>query len=154
MTFFGMALLTAVATVVLAVLAVVTAWYVRRAFLKQAQEVRAIEQQVSDGQELARQQAELLKIQLGQLELQREQLEDQRRASVKQAEVLELQATELHKSLEERVREARRHVREQAQLVFITETANEGTSRGPLDSEPPSILVTVVNSSNKPAYEA
>ena len=92
MTFFGMALLTAIATVVLAVFAIVTAWYARRAFLKQSEEVRAIEQQVTDGQELARQQAELLKIQSGQLELQREQLEDQRKASVKQAEVLELQA--------------------------------------------------------------
>jgi uncharacterized protein YoxC len=41
--------LTAIATAVLAVFAIITAWYVRRAFLEQSQEVRAIEQQVSDG---------------------------------------------------------------------------------------------------------
>jgi hypothetical protein len=40
--------LTALATVVLAVFAIVTAWYARHAFLKQSQEVRAIEQQVTD----------------------------------------------------------------------------------------------------------
>jgi polysaccharide deacetylase 2 family uncharacterized protein YibQ len=62
MTFFGMALLTAAGTIVLAAFAIVTAWYARQAFLKQSQEVRAIERQVSDGQELARQQAELLKV--------------------------------------------------------------------------------------------
>jgi hypothetical protein len=117
MTFFGMALLTAVATALLAVLAVVTAWYARRAFLKQAQEVRAIEQQVSDGQELARQQAELLKIQSGQLELQREQLQDQRKASAKQAEVLELQASELQKSLKDRELRDERLRRSQADRV-------------------------------------
>jgi hypothetical protein len=38
MTFFGEALLTAVATVVLALFAIVTAWYARKAFLKQSQE--------------------------------------------------------------------------------------------------------------------
>ena len=43
MTFFGMALLTAAGTLVLAVFAIVTAWYARQAFLKQSQEVRAIE---------------------------------------------------------------------------------------------------------------
>ena len=39
MTFFGATLLSAIATVVLAVLAIVTAGYARRAFLKQSQEV-------------------------------------------------------------------------------------------------------------------
>jgi hypothetical protein len=33
MTFFGMALITAAATAVLAVFAIVTAWYARKAFL-------------------------------------------------------------------------------------------------------------------------
>jgi hypothetical protein len=55
--------LTAVATAILALFAIVTAWYARRAFLKQSREVAAIERQVFDGQELARQQAELLKVQ-------------------------------------------------------------------------------------------
>jgi hypothetical protein len=40
MTFFGMALLTAVKTVVLAAFAVFTAWYARKAFREQSREVR------------------------------------------------------------------------------------------------------------------
>jgi len=71
--------LTAVATAVLAVFAVATAYYARRAFLKQSQEVSAIERQVSDQEKLTQQQAELLKVQSDQLQLQRQQLEDQRR---------------------------------------------------------------------------
>ena len=65
MTFFGAALITAIATVVLAVFAVVTAWYARKAFREQSREVAAIEQQVNDEQEVTRQQAELLKVQIG-----------------------------------------------------------------------------------------
>ena len=64
--------ITAIATAVLAVFAIVTALYARQAFRKQSQKVSAIERQVKDQQELARQQAELLKIQSGQLELQRQ----------------------------------------------------------------------------------
>jgi hypothetical protein len=60
MTFFGMALLTAAGTIFLAVFAIVTAWYARRASLKQSREVAAIESKVSDGQELTRQQAGFL----------------------------------------------------------------------------------------------
>jgi hypothetical protein len=74
--------LSAVATTVLAVLAVVTAWYARRAFIKQSREVAAIEQQVKDGRDLTRQQAELLKLQYEQLDLQRlqfAQAQDDRR---------------------------------------------------------------------------
>jgi hypothetical protein len=70
--------ITAIATVVLAIFAIVTAWYARRAFLKQSQEVLAIERQVKDQEVLTRQQAELLEIQSGQLEVQRQQLNDQR----------------------------------------------------------------------------
>ena len=44
--------LTAVATAVLAVFAIVTAFYARQAFRKQSQEVSAIERQVTDQQEL------------------------------------------------------------------------------------------------------
>ena len=82
MTFFGAALIAAIATVVLAAFAVVTAGYARKAFREQSREVAAIERQVSDGQELARQQADLLKVQSDQLELQRRQFErdqDERR---------------------------------------------------------------------------
>lgn len=112
-----MALITAVATVVLAVFAVVTAWYARRAFRELSREVAAIEQQVKDEQEVTRQQAELLRVQSGQLELQRQQLEDQRAASARQAEVLDLQAAELRESLEERKREAEKQRRGQAATV-------------------------------------
>ena len=49
------------ATVALAVFAIVTASYARRAFLKQSQEVRAIEQQVQDAQELTRISAPVLR---------------------------------------------------------------------------------------------
>jgi len=92
MTFFGMALLTAIGTAVLAVFAVVTAWYARKAFREQSKEVRAIEKQVEDGREVARQQAGLLKVQSDQLELQRRQFdEDQigrRRAQAAQVFIL------------------------------------------------------------------
>jgi hypothetical protein len=76
MTFFGMALLTAIGTVVLALFAVVTAWYARNAFREQSKEVRAIEQQVKDGREVAKQQAALLKIQSDQLKLQQRQFDE------------------------------------------------------------------------------
>src|ERR1035441_4912554 len=99
--------ITAIATAVLAVGAIVTAIFAVRAFRKQSQEVGAIERQVADQQELTRQQAELLKVQSGQLEVQRRQLDDQHaaiedqiRANARQAEVLELQATELRESLD------------------------------------------------------
>jgi hypothetical protein len=111
MTFFGMALITAVAIALLAVFAIITAWYARKAFREQSREVTAIEQQVKDEQKLTRQQAELFKVQTGQLEVLRAQLDDQRKASAAQAEVLELQAADLRESLEQRKREAleRRH---------------------------------------------
>lgn len=117
MTFFGMALLTAAGTAVLAVFAIVTAWYARRAFLKQSQEVAAIERQVADGQELTRQQGKLIEIQTGQLEALRGQLEEQRKASSAQTEVLELQAKELRESLAERKRDAEEKHRAQAAQV-------------------------------------
>jgi len=76
-----MTLLTAIATVVLAVFAIVTAWYARKAFREQSQEV-------SD-------QAEMLK-------LQSDQLEEQRKINAEQTKVLELQARELRESLNAR----------------------------------------------------
>jgi hypothetical protein len=69
--------LAAVATAVLAVFAIVTGIYAIRAFRKQSQEVSAIERQVKDQQELTQQQAKLLEIQSGQLDLQRRQFDDQ-----------------------------------------------------------------------------
>jgi hypothetical protein len=94
--------LTAVATAVLAAFAIATAWYARQAFRKQSQEVTAIERQVTDGQETARQQAELLKIQAEHLEVLRAQLDDQREASAAQAGVLKLQADELRAAADAR----------------------------------------------------
>ena len=60
----------AIATVVLAVGAIVTSVFATRAFRKQSEEVRLLQQASADQQELARQQAELLKVQAGQLDLQ------------------------------------------------------------------------------------
>jgi hypothetical protein len=153
MTFFGMALLTAIGTLVLAAFAIVTAWYARKAFREQSREVAAIEQQVKDEQEVTRQQAELLRVQTGQLEVLRAQLDDQRSASAKQAEVLELQAAELRESLDERKRDARERRSAQAARVFIEEM------RHPYISNPAVITggtayvkATIKNSSPDPVY--
>jgi hypothetical protein len=163
--------LTAVATAVLAVFAIFTAWYARRAFLKQSQEVRAIESQVKDQQEVTRQQAELLKIQSGQLELQHQQFEDQIRANAMQAEVLELQASELRGSLDERKREAAQFRSAQAARIFVSQANFAYLPDDP--SEVSEIVddidltdvtnpeegwetakLTVVNSSDQPIYDA
>jgi hypothetical protein len=73
MSMLGATILAAVATAVLALFAIVTAWYARKAFLKQSQEVLAIEQQVSDQKELTARQADLLKVQADQLKLQQQE---------------------------------------------------------------------------------
>jgi hypothetical protein len=158
-TFFGMALLTAAATIVLAVFAIFTAWYARKAFLKQSQEVAAIERQVSDEQELTRQQAKLIEIQTGQLEALRGQLEDQRKASVAQADVLRLQAEELQESLKERKRQAELGSGYQARRVFLTEETFGGRTGRPaaggiggIGSKPPSVTATAHNTSDQPIY--
>jgi hypothetical protein len=144
--------LTAVATAVLALFAIVTAFYAGQAFRKQSQEVSAIERQVKDQQELTRQQAELLKIQSGQLELQRQQLDHQRQVNAGQAEVLKLQADDLRESLTARHRAAEEQRKAQASKVFIMEA--EGLSSPP--SGPPAIPFVVaraVNSSDQPVYD-
>ncbi len=144
--------LSAVATAVLAVFAIVTALYARQAFRRQSQEVSAIERQVKDQQELTRQLAELLKIQSGRLELQGEQLDDQRKVSAGQAKVLKLQADELRESLAERQRAAEEQRKAQASKVFIVEA--EGVSRptGGL-SAVPFVVARAVNSSDQPVYD-
>ena len=144
---------TAIATAVLAVFAIVTAFYARQAFRKQSQEVSAIERQVKDQQELTMQQAELLKIQSGQLELQRQQLDHQRQVNAGQTEVLKLQADDLRESLTARQRAAEEQRKAQASKVFIVEA--EGLSRPP--SGPPAVPFVVaraVNSSDQPVYDA
>jgi hypothetical protein len=95
-------------TWLLAVGAAVTSWYAVRAFLEQHREVAAIEQQVKDGQRLARQQARLIELQSEQLETQRQQLAEQRDLNERQSKVLELQAEDLRESIKERKREAER----------------------------------------------
>jgi len=90
--------IAAIATAVLAVFAIITAWYARRAFLKQSQEVRD--------------QAEMLRIQA-------EQFAEQRKINERQTEVLALQAADLRESLEERKRDALERRRAQASQVFI-----------------------------------
>jgi hypothetical protein len=152
--------ITAIATAVLGVLAVVTAWYARKAFRKQSEEVRVIEQQVRDGQEVSRQQAELLKVQSDQLELQRHQLEDQREANAAQAEVLKLQADELRESLKQREREAEERRRVMASSVFVAEHVDEADPRisqaqRMVSAIPdPTVTARVRNNSDQPVYEA
>jgi hypothetical protein len=74
---------TAVATVLLAVGAAITATFAYQALQRQSAEVKAIEQQVSDQKDLAASQAEMLKLQGGELkraaaERNREALERRR----------------------------------------------------------------------------
>lgn len=153
MTFFRMALLTAIGTLVLAMFAVVTALYARKAFREQSREVAAIEQQVKDEQEVTRQQAELLEVQTEQLGVFRAQLEDQRSVSARQTEVLELQAAELRESLEERRREAESRRSAQASGVFLILNLTPRDIRVPGQ---PNVEITaeVVNTSDQPAYSA
>lgn len=145
--------LGAVATAVLAVFAIVTACYARQAFRRQSRQVSAIERQAKDQHELTRQQAELLKIQSGRLELAGQQLDDQRTASAGQAKVLELLADELRESLAERQRAAEQQRKAQASKVFIVEA--EGLSR-PTGGPPavPFVVAQAVNSSDQPVYDA
>lgn len=51
---------TAIATGLLALFAIATAWYARQAFFKQSQEVSTLQQQFADQQEANRKQAEAL----------------------------------------------------------------------------------------------
>jgi hypothetical protein len=95
-------------TWLLAVGAAVTSWYAVRAFLEQHREVAAIEQQVKDGQQLARQQERLIELQGEQLETLRLQFVEQRDLNERQSKVLELQAEDLRESIMERKREAER----------------------------------------------
>jgi hypothetical protein len=125
--------ITAVANVLLALFAIVTAVLAFLAWRTQSREV-------GDQSQM--------------LELQRRQLAEQEKTNLKQAEVLELQARELRESLEERKREAERGHRAQAVLVFISQSRFKGRRRGPLDSEPPALTATVVNSSSQPLYDA
>jgi cbb3-type cytochrome oxidase subunit 3 len=118
--------ITAIATAVLAVFAIVTAAFAVLAFRKQSKEV-------SD--------------QALMLELQSEQLAEQRKVNAEQIRVLGLQAAELRESLAERKREAAERRRAQASRIFISaEPSPEGSV--PIDS----FLVHIVNTSQQPIY--
>jgi hypothetical protein len=130
MTFFVMALLTALGTLVLAVFAIVTARYARKAFLEQSREVTAIERQVSDQEKLTGQQAELLTVQGEQLELQQRQFKQENE---------------------------RRH-QDQASRVFVwTETdTNPHVSQVQIVTNPGNyevVIAHVANSSEQPVYD-
>ena len=113
---------TAVATIVLAVFAVVTAVFASLAYRKQTKEVRALEAHMTDLGEWARQETQLLQVQFGQLDVLRQQFEEQRAINARQTEVLELQAQELRASLERREREAVQRQRGQdAQTLAVPE---------------------------------
>jgi hypothetical protein len=119
--------LTAAATAVLAVFAIVTGIYATRAFRKQSQEV-------SD-------QAKMLK-------LQSEQLSEQRKVNAEQIRVLTLQAAELSESLKERNREAAERRRAQAGRVFVSAEPNPKIS-DPVDA----IALRAENTSQQPIYD-
>jgi nitrogen fixation protein FixH len=115
---------TAVFTGLLAAFAIVTAWYARKAFRGQAEELGVLQQQAKDQAEelgIQRRQAEgttaMIEIQSGQLAAQRDQLAEQRAVNEKQTGVLELQARELSESLAERKRHAEEQRRAQASQV-------------------------------------
>jgi hypothetical protein len=165
-------MLTGIGTAALAVGAIVTAILAYMAFRKQSREVRAIESQVADGQELTRQQGKLIQIQSDHVTVLREQLGSQREATAqqaasqakqvavlqaqldsqriaaeKQAEVLELQAAELRESLAERKREAEDRLRGQAACVTAWLDHRELPSVGA------PVGAVVANASGQPVFD-
>jgi hypothetical protein len=97
--------LTAIATAVLALFAIVTAYYARKAFLKQSREIRD--------------QAEMLRA-------QSEQLEEHRKINAEQTRVLELQAAELNESLRERIRDTEERKSAQAARIIASFALSPG----------------------------
>lgn len=89
-----------IATIILALGAIVTSWYAIQAFRKQAEEVAD--------------QAKLLGVQSAQLSVLRDQLTDQRKLNKEQITVLTLQARDLEASLSQRQHEAEYQRRSQA----------------------------------------
>ena len=113
---------TAVATIALAVFAVVTAVFAFLAYRKQSKELRSIEAHMTDLRDWAGQETELLQVQFGQLDVLRQQFEEQSAVNARQTEVLELQAQELKASLEQHEEEAVQRQRNQdAQTLAVPE---------------------------------
>jgi hypothetical protein len=150
---------TAIATAVLAAFAIITAVFAAAAFIKQREEVRTLQKEAKDQETLIGQQGELLKVQTGQLDVQRQRLDDQRTINVKQAEVAALQAQELRESLDERKHEADALRRAQASRVFIHEEWLDADPRidpasRVVRAQQPQPVVTahVMNTSEQPIY--
>jgi hypothetical protein len=134
--------LTAAFTGVLAAFAIVTAWYARKAFLGQSDEVNTLKDQLRDQQDL----------------------------NAKQTPVLELQAQELRESLAERKRSAAEREREaaesrrtQASRVYMWEERHAsdprliGWAAGAAAQEGhngPTVTAHIKNSSDQPVYHA
>jgi hypothetical protein len=122
-----MALLTAIGTAVLAVFAIVTAWYARKAFRKQSQEVHD--------------QAKMLRV-------QSEQLDEQRKINVEQTRVLELQAQELRASLDARERASLELRQQYASTVVAWQDEPQRTSSGSW-----LVVAHVVNTGERPVRD-
>jgi hypothetical protein len=97
-----------------------TAWYAKRAFRAQSDELTALKAEVEHGQTLNEQQAELIRIQSGQLE-------EQRKLTARQIDVLGLQRGELEESVAQREREAEE--RHSAQAAMVTTGLTPGSTR-------------------------
>jgi hypothetical protein len=117
----------AIATAVLALGAIVTVYYARKAFREQSRELGVLQQQAKDQQDFYE----------------------------KQARVLALQAEELQASLDERKREALERRQVQAARVFVTQSAqpNVLTAAARLTPRPRVIVAQVQNASSQPVYE-
>lgn len=149
--------ITAIATALLAIGAGITAKFAWDALQKQSAGLKALGDQVSDQKDLTAKQAQLLTIQSNQVRLQQLQLDEQRKAAAKEAIVLSLQTDELKESLGQRRREAEERRRAQAAMIFLNQVPAPkpiefGTKGG--NAAAPKDLVTVVNSSGLPIYDA
>jgi hypothetical protein len=140
MSLLGATILTAIATLALAVFAFTTAIFAFLAWLGQRKEIGD---------------------QATMLELQGTQLADQQATNAEQVKVLRLQAVELQESLDERKRQAEREHSYQARLVFLTEEPFGGRSSGQgseqirgIGTRLPSVTATAHNTSDQPVYDA
>src|SRR5260370_33098094 len=71
---------TAVATIVLAVFAIITAWYARKAFRGQSEEIEPLKDQLKDQKDLNEKQTPVLELQAKELEASLKQRTDQAEA--------------------------------------------------------------------------
>jgi hypothetical protein len=131
---------SALAAVILAVFAIVTAKYAKKAFLEQSKEVRD---------------------QARMLQVQSDQLAEDRKVNAEQIRVLGLQAKELQESQDERKRQAELGRSYQARFVFLTEEPFGGRKDGRgsgmiggIGTLQPSVTAMAHNTSDQPVYDA